>query len=438
MAKLSYEQLQASFNRQMLGGQTNRVALLKRVLDKLGHPDHQYRIIHVAGTNGKGSTGHLLTAILQQAGFRVGHFNSPVMVDQRQQIQLNNRSISKQAFVHTYYQIKKALPAGTTPADLTIFEWWTLIMLQYFANAHVQWAVIEVGLGGTDDATNCIDAPEYAVITHLALDHTRILGPQITDIARAKAGIIKPGTRAVVLAPHQQPAARLIIQQRAEQQGVKFIDSTSQVVVKRYGPPTLEGQPLKIQSAVVPLMSVKLHMLGDYQLANLTTVLSVTDQLCQHGIQITAEGVHQAIEQSVLPGRLQVVSRHPAIILDGAHNPDGASELVKSIINLKLDHHPLALVIGFLADKDFRTMVKDFRTLPAKFFVTTPANPDRALPVNELSQLLPDSRQFVDGPSALKAAVANVGETGAVIVTGSFYLIKEIETLVHNDEEVSP
>lgn len=429
MAKLTYNQLQASFNRQMLGGQTNRVGMLRKILGALGHPEHNYRILHIAGTNGKGSTGQMLVSVLRQAGLRVGHFNSPAMLDQREQIRVDNQPISEAAFVRTYQAIVESLPADIKPDDLTIFEWWTLIMLQYFADVGVDWAVIEVGLGGTNDATNCIDAPDFAIITHLALDHTQILGSTIQKIAAAKAGIIKRGTRAVIIAPDQQAAALTVVQRRARCQNVPLVNSERVVKVVANGTPKLSGQPVLATNQSFGNMTPTLHLLGDYQRDNLTTVLAVVDCLVKDGLPLTKAGVVRALTTATLPGRLQVVSKRPTVVLDGAHNPDGASQLVESILHLHLANQPLALVVGFLADKDVNSMVKIYRQLPARIFVTTPDNPARALPGRQLAKIWSEATSIADGPTALHAAVKAVGMDGAVVVTGSFYLIKEIEAL---------
>ena len=187
---LSYEAIIQQFSPAMKAGENDRVGLLRRILVALGNPDQQYQVIHIAGTNGKGSTGQIITQALMVKGYQVGHFASPAMLDDREQVQINNQLVTKKAFVKAYETICQKLPAGIVPSDLTVFEWWTLIALQVFADAKVDWAVIEVGLGGQNDATNAIAAPELAVITHLALYHTRILGSTLTAIAKAK--LLKP------------------------------------------------------------------------------------------------------------------------------------------------------------------------------------------------------------------------------------------------------
>ena len=227
-----YQEIIDRLPKQMLAGEDNRLEILHQVLDALGHPEHQYQIIHVAGTNGKGSTGSLVARFLITSGYKVGHFNSPAMISDREQVLVNGNLISKDDFATTFKKILCALPDYMTEQDLTIFEWWTVVMLQYFADQAVDWAVIECGLGGQDDATNVIDAPALAVITHLALDHTQILGSKIEDIANAKAGIIKYQTRALVVAPNQPEAAKEILAQRAQEADVPLVEAASRVQVK--------------------------------------------------------------------------------------------------------------------------------------------------------------------------------------------------------------
>ena len=286
---MSYERIIASLNPQMRGGDNDRVGMLKRVLAKLNHPERQYRIIHIAGTNGKGSTGSLIVNFLRAANLKVGHFSSPAMVDQREQIQVNGQMITRADYVAVYEKIKRQLPDDLSTADLTVFEWWTLIMLQYFADQKVDWAVIECGLGGQNDATNAIEAPELAIITHIALDHTRILGPAIKDIAQAKAGIIKPGSQAVILAPHQEPAAFQEILKKAQACQVSFLDSENQVAVKVLDQSWSKTQ-LQIKTAAIDSVC-SFRLLGAFQLDNLKTALTAVDWLNQTGTEITAEQI---------------------------------------------------------------------------------------------------------------------------------------------------
>lgn len=425
--QMSYERIIDSLNPQMRGGDNDRVGMLKRVLAKLHRPDQQFRIIHVAGTNGKGSTGTMIAQCLHQAGQKVGHFSSPAMVDQREQIQIDGCLIEKSAFAATYEKIVQQLPDDLNADDLTVFEWWTLIMLQYFADQKVDWAVIECGLGGQNDATNAIEAPKLAVITHIALDHTRILGPTIKDIAQAKAGIIKPGTGAVILAPNQDQAARAQIIKRAQACQVPVLDSEKTVQLTVLDQ-SWAGTRLQLKLPGAEL-ECQFNMLGTFQLDNLKTALTAVDWLNQAELEITPERIAAVLANIVIPGRLQKIGTQPLSFLDGAHNPDAAVRLIQTLDQLG---HPqkLVLVLGFLKDKNVAQMVQTYQKLNAQIILATPDQPKRAMAAKDLQQYLPNALVIADAWTAYQKAVALAGADGMVLVTGSFYLIKEIEVRI--------
>lgn len=425
--QMSYERIIDSLNPQMRGGDNDRVGMLKRVLAKLHRPDQQFRIIHVAGTNGKGSTGTMIAQCLHQAGQKVGHFSSPAMVDQREQIQIDGCLIEKSAFAATYEKIVQQLPDDLNADDLTVFEWWTLVMLQYFADQKVDWAVIECGLGGQNDATNAIEAPKLAVITHIALDHTRILGPTIKDIAQAKAGIIKPGTGAVILAPNQDQAARAQIIKRAQACQVPVLDSEKTVQLTVLDQ-SWAGTRLQLKLPGAEL-ECQFNMLGTFQLDNLKTALTAVDRLNQAELEITPERIAAVLANIVIPGRLQKIGTQPLSFLDGAHNPDAAVRLIQTLDQLG---HPqkLVLVLGFLKDKNVAQMVQTYQKLNAQIILTTPDQPKRAMAAKDLQQYLPNALVIADAWTAYQKAVALAGADGMVLVTGSFYLIKEIEARI--------
>lgn len=411
----TYEQINAGFNRQMLGGQRNRVGFLRRIFTRLGNPDQRFKIIHIAGTNGKGSTGTMLEQGLQNAGYRVGYFSSPALVDEREQIKVNEHLISKEDFVITYQKIIKHLPTDISPDDITVFEWWTLIMLQYFADQKVDWAVVECGLGGQDDATNIINATFISVITHIALDHTRILGPTITKIAQAKAGIIKTGTKQVFLAPHQEKDALTIIKEKAHQQGVGLTQADTQTIV--------DGKA--ILKANHKIYKVPFNLLGTFQSENLGTVVSVFNFLFQRGLVTSWRPLLSTLATVKIAGRMQKIADHPPIILDGAHNPDAAKQLTQTIS--KFPHNKVIMVLGFLADKNISPMVKIYQQMADEIIITTPNHPTRALEANELKSVLPQAT-IADNPRKGLVMAKKIAEPNdLIIVTGSFYTIKDIE-----------
>ncbi|KRM81440.1 folylpolyglutamate synthase [Limosilactobacillus coleohominis DSM 14060] len=412
---LTYEQIIAGFDRRMLAGVKDRIKFLRPILANLGNPDRQFKIIHIAGTNGKGSTGMMLEQTLQYAGYKVGYFSSPALVDDREQVKINDKLISRQSFVDTYQKIASRLPADITPANITVFEWWTLIMIQYFADQKVDWAVIECGLGGRDDATNIINAPLISVITHIALDHTRILGPKITNIAYAKAGIIKMGTHQVFLGPCQQEEAIDVIHNYAQSQNVELTLAKEQEII--------DGKAAIFFNDT--LHWVPFNLLGSFQSQNLGTVISVFQYLIQEGFINSWQPLLTMMKTISITGRMQMIAHHPTVVLDGAHNPDAAHQLYHT-----LQTYPgtkIIMVLGFLADKNIIEMCKTYQRLTDKLIITTPNHPSRALPVAELAAILPQAIVAKTPNEGLAKARELAKRDDLIIVTGSFYTIKDIE-----------
>ena len=273
-------------------------------------------------------------------------------------------------------------------------------MLQYFADQKVDWAVIECGLGGQDDATNIISAPFISVITHIALDHTRILGPTIAKIAQAKAGIIKTGTKQVFLAPHQEKDALTIIREKAQQQKVGLTQADAQSIV--------DGKAiLKVNHKIY---KVPFNLLGTFQSENLGTVVSVFNFLYQRRLVTSWQPLLSTLATVKIAGRMQKIADHPPIILDGAHNPDAAKQLTKTIS--KLPHNKVIMVLGFLADE---------------IIITTPDHPTRALDASALKSVLPQAIIANNPRQGLVVAKKIAEPNDLIIVTGSFYTIKDIE-----------
>lgn len=416
----SYEEIVAGLTPAMRADQGDRVALLRQVLAAAGHPDRHYRIIHLAGTNGKGSTGQFLTQLLMQTGAKVGHFASPALVDDREQVQVNNQPIEKAAFVASYQRLVAKLPRDIAPADLTVFEWWTLVALDHFAAAGVDWAVIECGLGGEKDATNAIDAPAAAVITHLALDHCRILGDTLELIASAKSGIIKAGSQAVVVTPEQDPVVLPILRAAADRAQVPLVVASDRVQVAPAG----AGQMAIVRPGHAPLTTA-VGLRGSYQSQNLTTALATLDAL---EIELSETDLTAALAHTQLPGRFQVLRGQPPVVLDAAHNPDGARHLITALQAAYPGVH-YYFVVGFLADKNVAEMTAMYRQLSADFWLVTPDHPTRALPASRLQDYLPTGQivsSAAAGLEAAKAAAQAAAGPAVIVVTGSFYTLKEV------------
>ncbi|GEK28402.1 bifunctional folylpolyglutamate synthase/dihydrofolate synthase [Furfurilactobacillus siliginis] len=433
MATLTYKTLLKQLGSAMLAGDANRVPLLRHVLAKIGEPEQQVPKIHVVGTNGKGSTVAMLRQVLQANGQLVGTFSSPPILDDREQLQINGQMISEDQFVATYEQLLPTVITLLGDADqLSVFEWEFLIAVQWFANEHVDVMIFEAGLGGLLDATNAISVPDVSVFTHIALDHTRILGHTITEIAQNKAGIIKSGTT-VVIAAEQMDAAKGTIESVAKTVKVPVINSDpNRIIVEQV---TATGYKLAFQFAGQRLTGVTFKLVGVQQLTNLGTVLTVLELLRQKGWQISESALRTGLKSVALPGRftqLSATSSHAAMILDGAHNPDSIQSL-GATLHARWPQKQFTMVLGFLADKNVINMVEQLMPLIKQVIVTTPDQHMRALPAEQLADMLNASgmapSQTIVAPTAqavLKQLQQIPNGDTPIIVTGSFYLLRAL------------
>lgn len=429
-----YQHLLGQLNQAMLVTEADRVPLLRRIMQHLNQPDRHFHVIHLAGTNGKGSTGAMLARILQAQGYQVGRFSSPAINDAREQLQVNGRWITAAEFIDTYQEIVPVLTnMGLTAADVSIFEWFFLIGMVWFRNLGIDWAVVEAGLGGQYDATNALAGPQITVFTKVALDHTAILGPTITAIARNKSKIIKPKTTVVTLA-NQAPAAATVFAAEAEAQNVPLVVAKQlKVHVQQRD---ITGTTVSMSSDLFDWSALKFGLVGDYQLQNLSLVLTVVAVLQRQQVAITTTAVRTGLQQVRLPGRLTVLQKQPLIIADGAHNPDGMQALVTSVQQL-LPQRPLVWVVGVLKDKDYEPMLQQLVPAATMVITNTPANPQRALSADALAavaQTVADEQAVqpqIQAASTIQSALAlaqqAVADNGAIIVTGSFYVMRELQ-----------
>ncbi|WP_237757289.1 folylpolyglutamate synthase/dihydrofolate synthase family protein [Lactiplantibacillus xiangfangensis] len=427
-----YQALLGQLNQAMLANNHQRVPLLRRIMAHLGHPDNYFHVIHIAGTNGKGSTGAMLASILRAQGYQVGRFSSPAINDDREQLQLNGQWISPADFIDTYQEIVPVLTnMGLQVHDVSIFEWFFLISMVWFRNQDVQWAVVEAGLGGLYDATNALAGPQLTVFTKIALDHTRILGPTIKAIAQNKSKIIKSHTTVVTLAD-QHPDALAVLKTEALNQGVPLV--TAEQLQMTMTEASIDGMVVTAHSQLFDWSDLHVNLSGTYQLQNLSLVLTAVAVLVRQHVTITQTAVRTGLQHVTLPGRLTVLQRSPLVIADGAHNPDGMAALVKSVQHLLPDRE-LIYVVGVLRDKAYTQMLQSLLPTAKLVITNTPANPERAMPADELAQVA-TSLAGAHGPgiivqptivAALDLAQQRATEHNVIIVTGSFYVMRELQ-----------
>ncbi len=398
---------------------TNTIALC----NALDNPQQHFKSIHIAGTNGKGSTSHLLAAILQSAGYKTGLYTSPHLKDFRERIRLNGAMVPEQYVVDFINRIEPQVEL----LDPSFFEITVAMAFDYFAGEAVDAGVIEVGLGGRLDSTNII-RPELSVITNIGLDHMNMLGNTRQEIAYEKAGIIKHGVPVVV--GETLPETMPVFERRAAEEKAPLIIATDHYFVTDWHiePHTLNVQVEDKKTGNHAVYEVELQ--GIYQLKNLLTVLESVRQLQQKGWDIGDAAVRRGLAQvkklTGLHGRWDIIHRHPQVVLDVAHNEDGMKQLAEQIEIT--DHTNLHIVIGMVKDKEIDEALSYLPRQASYYF--TKARIPRAMPEEQLAakaaSLGLTGNHYPDVNTALKTALVHAGKEDLVLVCGSVFVVGEV------------
>jgi dihydrofolate synthase / folylpolyglutamate synthase len=426
------------------------LAHMRVLLTALGHPEHRFPSVLIAGTNGKGSTAATLASILQASGLKTGLYTSPHLIQINERIRLNGRPIGDADFAQLHDLVdrtaERLVLEGQLPWHPSFFEMLTAMAFEYFARNSPDMVVLEVGMGGRLDATNVVE-PRLSVITDVALDHQKYLGETVGEIAREKAGIIRPG--GVVVTLPQLPEANDII-------GNAILDENARSVnAVPYVPPVSPGSasslssdgsgqasnirnsyPLEVLGAQIMVES---PLVGRHQLRNLALAIAAAvelqeTQLRDQGmLQITPASIAQGIRETKWPGRFQVIpatSDHPEYILDVAHNPAGAWALRSTLSNVYQDRRSITLVFGVMRDKAVQEITEILFPI-AEHVIVTHANNPRSANTNEILHAAErvaggtKIEETADVASALDQARTVAGSSGLVVVTGSIYIVGE-------------
>lgn len=395
---------------------------IRTLLAALGDPQRTLKFVHVAGTNGKGSTCACIAAVLQAAGYRVGLNTSPYLLRFNERIRVNGELISDEALGEMTERIRPA--AEAMPEHPTEFELITALAMLYFQERRCDIVVLEVGMGGALDASNVIDVPEVAVLTAMGLDHVRELGPTLSDIAGAKAGIIKPG--GTVVSYGGCPEADAVFQQVCARQraDLKTVDFSRLQAVST----GLESSSFHFR----PYGALRLSLAGSYQLQNAAVAVTALEVLRERGWRVTEDAVRRGLETVQWPGRFQLLRRAPPFLLDGAHNPQGMAAAAESL-RAAFPGRKLVFLLGVMADKDVARMLQPMIPLASAFFTVRPESP-RAMEAEELAARLAPSGipSLACGSVAegVRRAAAAAGKDGAVCALGSLYLSGEVQRAV--------
>ena len=391
---------------------------VQELLEKMGNPQDSLKFVHIAGTNGKGSTAAMTASILRKAGYRTGLYTSPYIYRFHERMQIDGEQISDEDLVAITEYVKPL--ADSMQEQPTEFELVCGIAFEYFKRKNCDIVVLEVGMGGEFDATNVIKVPEVAVITNIGLDHTDYLGSTLEEIAKTKSGIFKEGGNAVVY--RGTAGVEAVFEEVCAQKNVSLKKADFDGLQLRSL--DLFGQTFDCGAR----KNLQLPLLGDHQLHNASVVLSVIDTLIEKGWNISEENIYEGIRDVSWPGRFDIVSRDPLFIIDGGHNPQCIDALVKNIQDYLQGRKVIALT-GVLADKDYGEMYKPVMSLVEQFVCITPDNP-RKMEAEDLAKYLQAAGAKATACASTKegvmTAIELAGKDGAVLCFGSLYSIGAI------------
>jgi dihydrofolate synthase/folylpolyglutamate synthase len=409
-----------------IGAAAYREDLTNTILlsESIGNPERRFRSVHIAGTNGKGSTSHMLAAIFQEAGYKTGLYTSPHLKDFRERIRINGKMIDEAAvcdFVDRIRPVSEAI-------DPSFFEVTVAMAFDYFARNNVDIAIVEVGLGGRLDSTNVI-TPDLAVITNISYDHMNLLGETLPAIAAEKAGIIKHNIPVVIGEHHPETAPVFEAKAKIENAPLSFADHHRYVTDWKYGRHTLD-----VEIATTPVAAgvewYTLDLAGIYQTRNLLTVLEAVHMLRGRGWKLEPPALRRALRQvkhlTGLHGRWEIIHEHPDIVLDVAHNEDGIRQLLRQIE--VTDHEELHIILGLVKDK---TIDKILTLLPkqANYYFTRAQIP-RALPEDQLAAQATAAglkgQKYPTVPEALQAARTRARPKDLIVICGSVFVVGEV------------
>ncbi|MBP5197980.1 MAG: bifunctional folylpolyglutamate synthase/dihydrofolate synthase [Lachnospiraceae bacterium] len=406
---------------------------IRALCKEIGNPQDDLKFVHVAGTNGKGSTVCFISTVLQKAGYKTGRFVSPVIFDIRDMYSVNSKLITKKAFGEKMEVIKNACDSLVEKGlpQPTPFEVETALAFLYFKDMGCDIVVLETGMGGLMDATNIIKNPLVCVFTSIAMDHMQFLGSTLAEIAKNKAGIIKPG--ASVLIEGQDEDVMNIIKEKAELNRCFFDvaeDDDITGVKSSLGKQTFNYKNRK---------KLAISMAGRYQIKNACVALDALDELIKKGFNISEKAVFTGLLETGVPGRFQVISKNPLIIADGAHNPDGAERLAESI-EFYFTNKRIVYIMGMLKDKDYRSVIALTEKYADEIITVTPPENERALPAYELAKEIGEVHRSVSAvdsvEEALEVAGLMCGKDDVIIAFGSLsFMGRLIDDVIKSDKK---
>jgi dihydrofolate synthase/folylpolyglutamate synthase len=398
---------------------------VEKILNAIGNPHKEIQVIHIGGTNGKGSTAAMMSSILQKEGYQVGLYTSPHLIRFTERIKVDGKEIEEEEVATLAGWMRKEIEAAGIPSPFTFFDFTTAMALHYFKQRLVDLAILEVGLGGRLDSTNVVD-PLISIITNIAKDHEKYLGKSILKIAREKAGIIKKGKPLITAAT--QPQVLRLFSKVCQEKGSPYFR-----VGKEFRYVRAEDGDFDYEGLNRKLWSIHLNLKGFHQVINATTALGAMEVLEDLGYRVSTDAMIDGLREVDWSGRLEMVSSSPRVILDGAHNPAGALVLKESL-EKEFEYQHLILLIGIMKDKDIQSMLHLLAPLADHIILTQP-HTDRATPPSLLKKALGQNGEKAEIAEDLKEAIERglslTQEEDLLCITGSLYTVGEARAYFH-------
>lgn len=420
----------------------------EKILELLGDPHKKIKCIHIAGTNGKGSTTAMVTKILVEAGYKVGSYISPFIEEFEERMQINNENISKENLSDIVTEVSKAVERVVELgySNPTEFEIITCAGFLYFYKNNVDFAVVEVGIGGRLDSTNVI-TPILSIITSISLDHTQILGDTIDKIAYEKAGIIKEGIPVVMFPQRKQ--SEEVIERVCRERNCKLVkvqqnsslylgkENLQQVAMTSLEGTTYVSNNITQKLQITTLSNdyiVDLALLGKHQLLNCSVAVHSIEELIGQGINVNKDDILRGLRNVKWPARLEVMNKKPLVVIDGAHNIDGIEKLTESI-DMYFNYNKIVLILGILADKQVEEMIKTIVPKVSRVITVTPHS-DRAELAEELKAQVEKYTTYCeaieDYKEAYEKALDYCQEEDLLLVSGSLYMVGDMRRIIRN------
>ena len=413
----------------------NKLSHTKECLERLGNPEKKFKVIHVAGTNGKGSTCAFLTSIFREAGYSCGLFTSPHLVVLNERFQINEKNIDNQAFMSAFEKVKALADELVAEGSYhpTYFEMLFLMGMVIFAEAGVDYVMLETGLGGRLDATTAVEEPAACVITSISFDHMQYLGNTIAEIAGEKAGIIVPGVP--VIYDGNNPEAAKVIRKQAEALGSPYyeVKKENTEILRN----TSAGIDFCMENEYYGNTAFSIPFIAGYQVMNAALALK-TAEVIKNVVNLPKDSVLRGLRETRWQGRMETVL--PGVIVDGAHNEDGVEKFVETAEHFQKDY-PLTLLFSAVDDKDYTDMIRTVAgRIRFQHVIVTQVGGYRKVPAEQLADIFRKegclcAESCEDVESSFRRALEYRGKEGMLFCVGSLYLVGEIKAIIQKMTE---